>query len=233
MWKNFLLSLSLLAISLTAALYSSTAANEGRPVPATVSAVLALVLAVWVGFRFVPRLARDVNWKSIPFFSRYKLTRDGWIFLSAVAVVVLAAVNTSNNLLYMVLSVLISVLLLSVLLLEFNFRFLETDILLPTRCVAGEIFSFSIRISNPRRVFPMISVRIGPSAGSPFDFEPFYFAGINPLASAKHSSHSLLARRGRYAIREVTGTSRFPFGLLSKKHRCEVSGEIVCFPAIV
>jgi len=233
MWKNFLLSLSLLAISLTAALYSSSAANDGRPAAAAVSATLALVLAVWVGIRFVPRLAKDVNWKSIPFLSRYKLTRDGWIFLSAVAVVVLAAINTSNNLVYMVLSVLISVLLLSALLLELNFRFLETDIMLPTRCVAGEAFSFSIRIRNRRRVFPMISVRIGPAANGPINFESFYFAGINPLASAKHSSQSVLARRGRYPVREVLGTSRFPFGLLSKKHRCEVNGEIVCFPAIV
>src|SRR4029077_3675290 len=79
MWKNFLLSLALLGISLTTALYSSSASNEGRTGTATASAILALILALWVGFRFVPRLAKDVNWHWIPGFSRYKLTRDGWI----------------------------------------------------------------------------------------------------------------------------------------------------------
>ena len=113
MWKNFLLSLALLGISLTTALYSSSVSNEGRVGTATAFAVLSLGLALWVGFRFVPRLAKDVNWNWISGMSRYKLTRDGWIFLSAIAIVVLAAINTSNNLLYMVLSVLLSVLLLS------------------------------------------------------------------------------------------------------------------------
>src|SRR5678815_2125348 len=146
MWKNFLLSLTLLGVSLTTALYSSSASNEGRTGAATASAIISLVLALWVGFRFVPRLAKDVNWNWIPGMSRYKLTGDGWIFLSAIAIVILAAINTSNNLLYMVLSVLISVLLLSVFLLELNFKYLKTDIMLPPRCIAGNVFSFSIRI---------------------------------------------------------------------------------------
>jgi len=233
MWKNFLLSLALLGISLTTALYSSSLSNEGRTRPAAAFAVLSLMLAIWVAFRFVPRLAKNVNWNCISGMSRYTLTRDGWIFLSAIAIVVLAAINTSNNLLYMVLSVLLSVLLLSVFLLELNFKFLETDILLPPRCIAGDVFSFSIRIRNLRRVFPMISVRIEPAGGGPLNFEPFYFAGINPLGHAKHISESVLSRRGRYTVREVIGASRFPFGLLSKKHKCDVRGEIVCYPAIV
>jgi len=233
MWKNFLLSLSLLAVSLTTALYSSSTSNEGRTTTAAVSAIISLLLALGVGFRFVPRLAKDVNWHWIPGLSRYTLTRDGWIFLSVVAIVVLAAINTSNNLLYMVLSVLLSVMLLSGFLLELNFKFLETDIMLPPRCIAGDAFSFSVRIRNRRRVFPMISMRVEPAAGSPLNFESFYFAGINPLSHAKHTSESVLARRGRYTVREVQGASRFPFGLLSKKHRCEVNGEIVCYPAIV
>jgi hypothetical protein len=107
MWKNFLLSLALLGISLTTALYSSSLSNEGRTGAAAAFAVLSLILALWVGFRFVPRLAKNVNWNWISGMSRYKLTRDGWIFLSAIAIVVLAAINTSNNLLYMVLSVLL------------------------------------------------------------------------------------------------------------------------------
>ena len=219
MWKNFLVSLALLGISLTTALYSSSASNEGRTAAATTFAVISLVMALWVGFRFVPRLAKDVNWSWLPGLSKYKITRDGGVFLAAIAIVLLAAINTSNNLLYMVLSVLISVLLLSGFLLELNFKYLETDIALPPRCIAGDVFSFSIRIRNLRRVFPMISMRIEPAVDGPLKFESFYFAGINPLAHAKHVSESVLPRRGRYTVREVTGVSRFPFGLLSRKHK--------------
>jgi len=113
MWKNFLSSLALLAIAMMAALYSSSASNEGKGVTAGVSALLALVLAIWVGIRFVPRLAKSVDWNWVPIFAHYKITKDGWIFLIIVAVVVFAAVNTSNNLLYMVLSGLLAVFLIS------------------------------------------------------------------------------------------------------------------------
>src|SRR5205814_5778466 len=107
-------------------LYSASASGDGRGPAAGISAIIALAVALWVGIRFVPHLAKGVNWTWIPELSRFRLTKDGWIFLSTIVIVVFAAVNTSNNLLYMVLSVLLAVMLLSGLLLELNFRFLET-----------------------------------------------------------------------------------------------------------
>src|SRR5437764_9729629 len=128
MWKSFVLSLALLTVAMASALYSASASSEGRGPAAGISAVAALGLAIWVGVRFVPHLARGVNWRWIPQLSRFKVTKDGWIFLSTTTIVVFAAINTSNNLLYMVLSVLLAVLLLSGFLLELNFRFLEAEI---------------------------------------------------------------------------------------------------------
>src|SRR5262249_13185625 len=125
MWKNFAQSMLVLAIALLAALYSSSAGRDGRMGPAVVAAAIALGLAVWVAFRFVPRLAKNVDWKWLPFISRYRVTTAGWIYLGGVVIVIFAAVNTSNNLLYMVLSALLSVLLLSGVLSALNFRSLK------------------------------------------------------------------------------------------------------------
>jgi uncharacterized protein (DUF58 family) len=233
MWKNFLLSIALLAVALMAALYSSSVANDGRIVAAGISAVFSLVLSIWVGFRFVPRLAKGVKWNWIPGLAHYKLTKDGAIFMAAVVVVVIAAINTSNNLLYMILSVLISVFVLSVFLLELNFKFLDALVTLPHRCTVGEAFSFSIQIFNRRRVFPMISLRVEPPNRSALKFEPFYFAAIDPLTHAKLPAESVLSRRGRYSLSEVQVASRFPFGLLSKRQIFKVEGETVCYPAIL
>ena len=58
----------------------------------------------------------------MPAFAQYKITRDGGIFLGALLVVLSAAINTSNNLLYMVLSALLAVLLLSGLLVGHEFQ---------------------------------------------------------------------------------------------------------------
>src|SRR5215475_8119929 len=146
MWKNFLYALGLLAIAMTAALFSASASMAGHGGLAGSLALLSLVLALWVGIRFVPRLARNVDWHWIPQFTSYKVTKDGWIFFISVLIVIFAAVNTSNNLLYMVLSTLLAVLLLSGLISVVNFTNLKVRLILPQRCYADEPIEYSIRI---------------------------------------------------------------------------------------
>src|SRR5438093_12745028 len=121
MWKNFMTSIGLLAIAMMAALYSSSAGRDGRVLGAGVSALLALGIAVCVGIKFVPRLASHVDWEWLPLFSHYHITREGWIYFAAVTIVLLAAINTANNLLYMVLSALLAVLVVSGFLSTMNF----------------------------------------------------------------------------------------------------------------
>src|SRR5437879_2882130 len=67
MWKNFGTSIGLLTIAMMAALYSSGAGRDGRVFAAAISAFVALGIAVWVAFRFVPRLAAGVDWQWLPF----------------------------------------------------------------------------------------------------------------------------------------------------------------------
>lgn len=233
MWKNFLQSLGLLGIAMVAALYSSSASNEGRGVAAGIAALISLTLALWVGFRFVPRLAKSVDWNWIPFLSSYKVTNDGWIFLVTIFIVVFAAINTSNNLLYMVLSALLAVLLLSGFLSSLNLKHLETELRIPSQCFAGETFPASVRLRNHRRVFPMFSVRIEPARHSALPFQSLYFDAIAPRSEATRTSETILARRGRYPLQEVRAVSRFPFGLLSKSLAVDVDAEILCYPEIL
>src|SRR6188508_1518565 len=154
MWKSFLQSMGLLVLAMGTALYSTATSRAGNLTATIVSAAASLVIAAWVGLRFVPRLAQGVNWGWIPRFAKYRITREGGIFLAALLVVLSAAVNTSNNLLYTVLSALLAILLLSGLLSILNFRSLEMELLMPARAFAGETLPFSVRIRNPRRMFP-------------------------------------------------------------------------------
>src|SRR5207244_11730348 len=107
-------------------------APAARALTALTSALIALIIALWVRFRFVPRLAASVDWDWLPFISRYHITREGWIYFAAVSVVIFAAINTRNNLLYMVLSALLAVLLLSGFLSGLNFGNLRLDIRIPS-----------------------------------------------------------------------------------------------------
>jgi uncharacterized protein (DUF58 family) len=233
MWKNFMTSIGLLTIALMAALYSSGAGRSGDVTTAAISALLALIIAVWVGIRFVPRLASRVDWEWLPFVSRYHVTREGWIFLGAVTVVVFAAINTANNLLYMVLAAMLAVLVISGFLSAINFRFLRIAVRIPTHCYAGEAFPIAVQIHNGKRVFPSFSLLLEPTDDSPYRFSTFYLPVIRNLQHSSQTGQAMLSRRGRYAFREVKMASRYPFGFFRKDRTIPVEGECLCYPEIL
>ena len=227
MWQSFLLSMGLLAVALGAALYSS-ATSAADDLPATIiSALISLVVAGWVGIRLVPRLARGVDWGWMPGVAQYKLTREGGIFLATLFVVLAAAVNTSNNLLYMVLSALLAVLALSGILSAMNFKALDMELLLPPRAFAGETLPFSVRIRNRRRVFPAFSLQAQPPG------DGLYFSMIQPRQSVLHPGETKFCRRGRYSFERLRAASRFPFGFFVKARSYPVDSECLCYPSIL
>lgn len=233
MWKSFLSSIGLLAIAMMAALYSSSAGRNGRVGPAALSAFVALAIAIWVGIKFVPRLASNVDWEWLPFFSHYHVTREGWMYFAAVTVVVFAAINTANNLLYMVLSALLAVLVLSGFLSQLNFRFLRVDVRLPSHCFAGEAFPISIQVHNQKRVFPTFSIQLDAVEDSPMRFSTFYLPLVRSLSKMSRSGQARLTKRGKFQMRDVKASSRFPFGFFLKDRTYTVKSECICYPEIM
>jgi uncharacterized protein (DUF58 family) len=233
MWKHFASSIGLLAIAMIAALYSSSATRDGRLIASAVSATISLSIAIWVGIRFVPRLAAGVDWDWLPFFSHYQITREGWIYLGALTVVLFAAVNTNNNLLYMVLSALLSVTLLSGFLSGLNFRFLRVEARCPSRCFVGDTFPVSIQVQNQKSVFPAFSLSIEPPKSGPLGFPAFYFPVIKSQGSAGQIREASIMRRGRYRLYEVRIGSRYPFGFFYKAKEYRTDAECICYPQIL
>jgi uncharacterized protein (DUF58 family) len=233
MWKHFGACIGLLTIAMMAALYSSSSGREGRGVAASISAFIALGIAVWVGVRFVPRLASSVDWDWLPFLSRYHITHDGWIYFGAVLVVVFAALNTSNNLLYMVLSALLAVVLLSGFLSGLNFRHLRIELRVPSHCFAGESFPASIQVYNEKKVFPSFSLRFEPPEQAAFRFFTFYIPVIPAQRHVSKTGQAMFARRGRYTIREAKTSCRYPFGFFYKFRKHPVAAECICYPEII
>ena len=80
-------------LAMLTALYSSSAARRATWA-GIAAALISLAIAAWVGIRFVPRLARGVDWAWMPFLTQYKITRDGGIFLGATSLVALPRPST-------------------------------------------------------------------------------------------------------------------------------------------
>jgi uncharacterized protein (DUF58 family) len=238
MLKSFLQSIGLLTVALLTALYSSGVAREGRVIAASVSALLALAIALWVGWRFVPSLARGVDWDWIPFFSGYRVTRDGWIFFGGLAIVVSAAINTNNNLLYMVMSALASVVILSVFLSGLNFRRVAFEVQVPDRCFAGEGFPMTIIVRNFKRVFPTLSLftesfDAGKDIALAPGQKPLYFALAKPHGRTTEVRTVVTPRRGHFSIGPIRAASRYPFGFLMRERAFQTKATGIAFPALL
>ena len=93
-----------LSVALGLALFSAAVAQQGRVFLAAVTAAFSLTLAGWVAITIVPALAKRSSLKWFAYQVDYRLTREGIIYLGAVFILVLAAVNTGNNLLFMILA---------------------------------------------------------------------------------------------------------------------------------
>src|SRR5262245_25118196 len=232
-WRNFTFSILSLTVAMLAALYSSSATRDGRMWAAGISATIALAISLWVSLRFVPRLAATVEWDWIPFLSHYHVTREGWIYFGAIVVVVFAAINTNNNLLYMVLSALLAVLLLSGFLSSVNFRSVDIRVHMPASCFAGESFPVSIEVRNVKAVFPTFSLKLGPANERSIQFEPVYLTCLRAKETDSRISFASLNRRGRYTISKVKMISRYPFGFLSKEKDRASKAACICYPEIV
>src|SRR5438128_1783311 len=224
MWKNFSTAIGLLAIAMVAALYSSTATRDGRILPSAISALIALGISVWVAWKLVPRLAAGVDWQWLPYFTRYQVTREGWLYFGAVTIVVFASVNTANNLLYMILSALLS---------ELNFGVLKLSVRVPSHCFAREPFPVSIEVHNRKRVFPTFSLHIEAADERAFRCSGFYVPLVERQKCTSDTGQGMLTKRGRCAIRKMKVSSRSPFGFFVEEVSCAVGADCICYPELL
>src|SRR5665213_583360 len=135
-WRSFGIAMGALGGALFLALYSGAAAEEGHLFIAGGSALAALVLAGWVALTIVPALARRTPLGWLSYQIEYKVTREGIVYIAGILVVALAALNTGNNLLFMVLACLMAGLLISGLLSRVVLGGIDVDLELPEHIFA-------------------------------------------------------------------------------------------------
>ncbi len=102
-----------MAFAFAAAIFS-TASRDAGNVPATVIlASLALLIATGVGLGTVPYLARRVGARRMREALDFEVTRAGALYATVVLLIGIAALNTGNNLLYIVVAAMLAAIVVS------------------------------------------------------------------------------------------------------------------------
>jgi uncharacterized protein (DUF58 family) len=162
-WIKFLLALLGLGLAFGAALFSTALGEAGRVWASVILASLALLMAAFVGLVTVPYLARRVAIERLRQTFHYEVTKAGVVYVLVTLVIGIAALNTGNNLLYIVVAAMLAAILVSGVVSALVLRSLELDVRLPEHVFARRPVRGRISLRNPRRFLPSFSIRVVPA----------------------------------------------------------------------
>ena len=162
-WVRFLLAIAGLMLAFGAALFSTILGESGNLWGTIILASSALLLAIFVGLTTVPYLARRVVASRVREAMDYDVTRAGLIYILISVVIGIAAINTGNNLLYVVVAALLSAILVSGIASALVLRSLQLDVHLPEHVFAGRPMLARLLLRNTSSWLPSFSVRVVPA----------------------------------------------------------------------
>ena len=135
-WQRFFMAVAGLGLAFAAAVFSSVARERGNPLATAIFAITALSLALVVGLLTVPFLARRVAAARMKDAFDYELTREGMVYMGVLVIIGIAALNTANNLLWIVVAAMLAAIGVSGIASAADLRRLELDVIVPKNAFA-------------------------------------------------------------------------------------------------
>jgi uncharacterized protein (DUF58 family) len=235
-WMRFLLALLGLILAFAAALFSTVTRESGSLWGTVILASIALALAVVVGLTTVPYLARRVAGGRVRDAFNYDVTGVGIIYVLTVLLIGVAALNTGNNLLYVIVAAMLAAILVSGVASAVVLRELELDIRLPEHVFAGSATLGKIVVRNRRKWLPSFSISVVPlkqKASAQWQWVATTF-GFPPGQPAAKQWVTLPDRQ----LRRIAANAAAPLGIFNDSAyfpyipaSAELSAELeLCFP---
>jgi len=161
-----------------------------------------------------------------------KITREGKRFLVAVFIVGFAAFNTGNNLMYLIFSMMFSILILCIIVLFVNLSKINIEFKVEEPIFAFTYSIFILKITNLKKYFPSYSIRFILSG---LLSEGIYIDKLYPQESKEIRKKILFQKRGLFTLKSSILKSGFPFIFFYLIHKPSVSSgstKIVVYPKI-
>lgn len=135
-----------------------------------------------------------------------------------------AAVNTGNNLLYLLVSALLGFMSVSGVLGKWNLAKVDFRFLLPDEIYDGVPTLLGIELINGRRWLPIFLMEISVSGRT------LFFPLVEPLQGRRKNVEITLSGRGRQPLPEVSVRSRFPVNFFVRSQGLLIEQEATVFP---
>ncbi|HSE49391.1 MAG TPA: DUF58 domain-containing protein [Terriglobales bacterium] len=164
-WIRFFIALAGLTFAFMAALFSTVFREQGHLWVSAMLATSALLMAGFVALTVVPYLARRVLVARVRDAFHYDVTREGLVYLGVILLIGVAALNTGNNLLFIVVSAMLAAILVSGVASAGVLRGLDLELALPMQLFAGRKTLARFTLQNTRRFLPSFSIVLTGQSG--------------------------------------------------------------------
>lgn len=158
-----------------------------------------------------------------------RLTRSGLLFFLVIIGIGAVAINSGNNLLYLIFSALLSALIFSGLLSVANLRHLEITLDTAEAVYAGRPALLAIRIRNTGS-FPLFFAQI--DVRTEKDTVSLNVPFVDAHATLELPLTLVLPRRGCVTGLWAGIASAFPFGIVEMRRDVTVGGELIVYPQV-
>lgn len=157
-----------------------------------------------------------------------RITRVGFWFVVLSVVVAIAATNTGNNALYLVLAAMLALLVVSGVTSRSNLHKVEVEVDLPDEIFANRPFHARVKLQNRSRWVPRWLIVCSLTHGRSQFFLPF----LAPERHARGSIDLMLPRRGASRLSWAHLWSVFPLGFFRKGLRYRLDRDLLVYPEL-
>jgi uncharacterized protein (DUF58 family) len=161
-----------------------------------------------------------------------RLTREGWVFSATALAVALAALNTGNNLLYLVLAAMLSLVVVSGILSESALRHLEVRRRFDEQAWAGRPVRGAWILRSRRRLLPAVAIDLEELGVPGARLERFGEASVAWLPAGGEERRTATWRfggRGLHQLERIRLSTTWPFGILRKGYEVRLPARVLVF----
>ncbi len=246
-WRGPILGTLTVFGGIGAAIVTVAARRSGELELARLGAITALVFAALMILFVVPPLTRSARLEAMRIDLPVQITGGGWIFIGVFLVVAFAALNTGNNLLFLIFSLLCSTLFVAWAAARSSLRDLVVSARFPDHIFAGEAAPVIVTLSNTKRVLPSFSIlvearhRIEDTVTNPWArrwARPryakrvlAYLMYVPRRAGVEQRVEQIFPQRGHVLITGFELSTRFPFGFFRLRRRLSARQvDLIIYP---
>ncbi|MBI5886785.1 MAG: DUF58 domain-containing protein [Deltaproteobacteria bacterium] len=160
------------------------------------------------------------------------VTREGKWYIGILFLIGIAAINTGNNLLYLVVSMLLALIVISGVISEHTLRRLAVSRAWPAHVFKDAPATVRLEITSRKRRLPTFSVHLKEIPTDGCETDGTFVLRLDPGKTSTRAVRYTFTRRGIIKLNGVKVSTRFPFGLFLKGKEERSPDEVLVYPKI-